>query len=242
MTAADTIYEDLFNRIMRGAIRRGTLMTEELWAKHFNVSRTPVREAFRRLIQDGLIARDTRSLQIAQPSPAKIDEVYRIMGVLEGLGCAEATERCSKALLRSLNRLNAEMRRAVQEPDADEAVRLNAQFHDAIIRGAHNSSLLDSINRYNALMLHYRNIAMRIPNRLRASVIEHDTILHAIESGDAPAAERAMRDHLEQGRLTLSAVFDAASVVQGVDPPGPTIDPRRRRRLADTSKYCSEEC
>lgn len=90
MTAAETIYEDLFNRIMRGAVPRGTSMTEELWAKHFNVSRTPVREAFHRLVQDGLIARNTRSLQIAQPSPAKIDDVYRIRG-LPHYGCPRGT-------------------------------------------------------------------------------------------------------------------------------------------------------
>lgn len=157
------------------------------------------------------------------------------MGVLEGLGCAEATERCSKSLLRRLNKIHAEMRQAVQQSDTVEAIRLNAQFHGAIIRGAQNSSLRDNINRYNALMVHYRNIAMHLPNRLSASVIEHGTILNAIKSGNAQVAERVMRDHLEQGRRTLSAVFNAASEVRWVELPGSAIDIRRRHRVGGTS-------
>jgi DNA-binding GntR family transcriptional regulator len=143
-------------------------------------------------------------------SPRKIDEIYTIVGALEGLAAREAASYAQEPELRALEDLLSEMHAAIAKNDPTEYVRRNARFHAIIISAGKNESLKEGIDRYRIVMRHYRNVALALPGRMRESVAEHEQILAALRAKDGEAAESAMRRHMEQARRTLATIMAAA--------------------------------
>src|SRR5690606_6735019 len=113
-----------------------TLVQEEELAARFNVSRTPVREAVRRLIQDGLLERKGSSTSVRQLTVEEVENIYPLISVMEGLAARQAADRITKEELAALDKLHRQMQVA-QTPSA-KFVELNQLFHDAIIAAARN--------------------------------------------------------------------------------------------------------
>ena len=135
------VYDRLCEQIRSGTIRPGARLTETELAARLGVSRTPVREAIRRLEADGLVDHQPRSgavvRQLAYP---EIMELYEMRTVLEGTAARLSARAASPMELEALRSINAEMARAVE--DAARLVRLNRQFHARLLDAARNRFLL----------------------------------------------------------------------------------------------------
>ncbi|MDR5703960.1 MAG: GntR family transcriptional regulator, partial [Armatimonadota bacterium] len=148
---ADQVYRALKEAIVQGRFRPGDRLVEAEVANMLGVSRTPVREAFRRLQQEGFITVEARGARVSKLTKRDILEIYACRRVLEGLAANLAarnrTEEDLKAMADALDRAE----QAIAAGLLDEAVRWNIAFHDHLIRAGgnlHLMRLMDSLRTY----------------------------------------------------------------------------------------------
>jgi DNA-binding GntR family transcriptional regulator len=208
-------------RVLSGEIVRGARLPQEALAAEFGVSRTPVREALRKLQAAGVVeVLPNRGAVVRGPSAREIRESYEVRAELEGLAAALATARMGDAdLLRlreaeerfrsSVGQLVAGLRRRASDAPWDEHddwVRANDLFHQAILESAGNlrlAELLGDLRRSFPRELTWSALSAN-SRRLEDNVLQHGAILDAIERGDAAAARDHMTAHIRTaGELVL---------------------------------------
>lgn len=193
-------YDRLCDDIRRGILPPGARLTETEIAERFAISRTPVREAIRRLEAEGLVDHQPRTGAVVRKLDyPEIMELYEMRTVLEGTAARLAARAASDMELEELHAINAEMGAAV---DRAALVRLNRQFHARLLDAARNRFLLRAMGSVEKTLLILGPSAMEHPERAREAVAEHAAVLRALSARDGQAAEAAMRDHLERAQLT----------------------------------------
>lgn len=203
----DQVYEALWSRIVSGEIKPGTRLSDLQWSANLNVSRTPVREAMRKLQQDGVLLPLSRGgYEVLRISAQDLQKLYRCRAVLESLAVREATENITKRQTDKLEQLFEQTEQAVAEQKFDRAFKLNTQFHQTIVQYCGNpylQGLLSNLSRMilfarSSLMIaaHNSQIARPYVEHLESTQKDHREILDLLKSGDAGAAARRMERHL----------------------------------------------
>jgi DNA-binding GntR family transcriptional regulator len=187
-------------QIVTGALEAGARLMEPLLAENLGVSRTPVREALRRLGQEGLVRRNPRDLgrYVNGLGPDEIRKVLGVRAVLEGYAARLAAERATEDELAVLGATHERAARVVDDGDIDQLVELNTQFHDGIIaasRAPHCAALIDALRDR---ILQYRFAFLRNDRLRHKSFLEHRAILTALQARDADRAELLVRRHVAQ--------------------------------------------
>lgn len=192
-------YEMIKQAILSGELGAGQPLTEVALANWCGVSRTPVREALRRLEQDGLAEHSAHGLAVRERSPEEIIDLYDTRVVLEAFAGRVAAERRTDHDIRLL-RWNLERCDAV--PDTDEAgmVEANEQFHQAIWRASHNESLTDLLHRLSLHLARYPGTTLSSPGRWDKARGEHAGLVDAIENRDGDTAYEIARGHFLAAR------------------------------------------
>lgn len=204
---------DVYNRmkddILVGVLGPGTPLVETALATRYAVSRTPVREALRRLEHDGLLERGPRSLQVRQSTPQEIFDLNDVRTVLETSAARKAAERHTELDLVLLYDLLERMER--EDLDVPERVRLNRQFHASVWHAGHNSTLCQTLERLYLTEVPALHTTLASTLRWRQAVAEHRAVVDAIATGDAETAARVLEEHLRIGRdLRLSQLAQAS--------------------------------
>ena len=193
------VYRRMHDDIVSGRLPSGAPLIETNLAAQYGTSRTPVREALRRLEQDGLAERVDRSLRVRAASPEEILEIYDVRITLEGLAARSAAEHGTEL---DLLRLKA-AQQAMREADADDARALaqtNRHFHETLWHAAHNSTLVDLLARLHAHLLRYPETTLSRPGRFAEALDEHELLLDAIGRHDGERAQRIAEDHMRTAR------------------------------------------
>jgi DNA-binding GntR family transcriptional regulator len=203
-TIGQQVYERLQHDVMAGALVPGAWLRELDLAVMLGVSRTPVREAVRRLAQDGLLEMSpNRGVQVRALSLAEAVDAYEVRALVEGAAARRAARRATDADLVELRGLL----RAIDEIDAADAVahiQADNAFHDAIVRAASSDALLE-VARLLARRVTRIKVVTRDTNASEATRTQHDEILDAIAAHDADGAEAAMRRHIQTYRDLVAA-------------------------------------
>jgi len=149
------VYHQLREAIVDGTLPASAPLTELALAAQYNVSRTPVREALRRLEQDGLVERGARGMQVRGRSPEEILEIYEVRITLEAAAARAAAERRTDLDLLKLEQVHAAML-AASTDDPERLATTNRKFHEAIWAMSHNATLIDLLGRLHAHLIRYR--------------------------------------------------------------------------------------
>ncbi len=197
-TRADEVYHRLRAEILDLNYQPGDALDEDDLARAFDVSRTPVREALRRLTADRLvISRPHRGSYVADISVREMLEFEDLCELIEPVAARRAAGRVPQA---QLDEISAELKGSdVEQPTREDVLRymkLDVRLHALILDAAGNQTMRDVVTE-----LHRRMNAVRIvvnPHRFTESIAEHRRIIAAIEAGDGDAACEAMRHHLRQ--------------------------------------------
>jgi DNA-binding GntR family transcriptional regulator len=191
-------YERLRQDIIEGELAPGRPLVEAALAARYRVSRTPVREALRRLEQDGLVERVDRTMRVRLHSAEEILELYEVRTILETAAVRAAAERRTEFDVARLERLLGRM----EAPDLprDRRAPLNRDFHSALWRAGHNGVLVDTLERLYVHSLRYLHTTLTGQERWEASLRQHREILDAIAGGDGEVAGRRLADHLREAR------------------------------------------
>ncbi len=195
---ADSVYETLLEAMIHGRLAAGAELNEVALARQLDVSRTPVHEALRRLVADGLVkACGRRRLCVAALSHDEVREVYAMRRLLEGAATEMAAERMTDEALTELRRAADSL--AANDRAIDwtaKALRYDLEFHDAIAAACGNGRLREDISRYRLLVRGLCRMTGTVDN-LHEALAEHVVILEALEARDGPAARDAMAFHID---------------------------------------------
>ena len=195
--------EKLREAIIFGEILPETRLTEEEIAERFRVSRSPVRDALRRLEADGLIQReDRRGARVAAISRRDLDEVYLCRIPLEGLAASEAAVRRTPEQLAQLEAHLGTMEGA--SGDTRAYFRSNVVFTDAIHVASDNVTVRRLLLGIGMQALRYRFLAYRAsPSLMGLSVEGNKELMDAIRRSDAKQARRITEALIERSWLTI---------------------------------------
>jgi DNA-binding GntR family transcriptional regulator len=194
---SDPVYEQLRTLILSDNVGPDTVLAQTSLASRLGVSRTPIREALRRLEQDGLVERTSRGVRVVVRSPEQILEIYEVRILLEAQAARTAVERATSL---DLNRLRVihEQAVAAEHEDDDGRARLNRLFHQALWAASHNSALLNVIEHVFA-QLHSRT-PLSSPGRWERILTEHGQLLQAITDRRADDAAAIATEHMTRTR------------------------------------------
>ena len=197
----DLAFEFLRERILKGTYEPGVRLIEEELASEMGISRTPVREAIRKLELEGLVEYlPRRGVIVRELSMQEADEIYGIRGALEGYAAFLAADYASPEQLVTMNSLVRAGRLSVGEEDWDGEDGYHTQLHSLLYASSHNQRLEILLSNFRQYLTMCRRISLRNPGRVLTTWDEHERIVRAIEMHDGELAERRAREHVEQGR------------------------------------------
>lgn len=192
---SEAAYDLLRTAIMDGVLRPGQRLREIDVSDWLGMSRTPVREAFRRLERDGLITFvPHKGMTVTVLDHSAVMELYRMREVLEGTAASLAAQHATEAeiaVLRDMVDQESSFR-----DDTKSLADRNVAFHNAIYAAAHNRYLLRSLNGLRDSMALLGETTYAVPGRIEAALGEHHTVVDAIAGRDPADADRRMRAHL----------------------------------------------
>jgi len=193
------VYESLRESIRSGRLPPGERLRETDIAERLGVSRTPVREALRRLQSDGLVTfAPWRGMTVAALDLGQLEELYDMREVLESAAARFAATNATDADVAGLRSLLDEQ--AAAGSDAGALERINRAFHDAIYRAAHNRYLLGALSSLADSLGLLKNTTFSLAGRPESGLVEHRRIVDAIAARDPAVAEDAARRHIARAR------------------------------------------
>ena len=203
------VQRELERRILAGELAPGDKLNEEFIAAQFNVSRGPVREAFRALESAGLVRMEkNRGVFVRQVSLAEADEIYEVRAGLDELIGRLAAARIKPAETAELRELLKKMQQAARARDVEAYYPLNVRFHDRLAEIAGNRTLLAAYRRLvNELHLYRKETLARGADAFPTSTREHAGIVDALARKDADRAARLLYEHAMESRERLHAAL-----------------------------------
>jgi DNA-binding GntR family transcriptional regulator len=203
--AAELTYRAVRDQILSGERVGGQWLRETDLAAELGVSRTPVREALRRLVAEGLVRHEpNRGVQVQSWSVADLDEIFSLRAVLEpwGSGLAATGGTADLPLLEELAR-GMDEAASGPEPDLAAVTELNNRFHRAILEASGNSRLVSLMASVVQVPLVLRTFSLYTPESLRRSLAHHHELVDALRARDPDWAESVMRSHVRSAWTSL---------------------------------------
>ena len=206
----EVVCESLREAIRRGILKPGERIMEIQLAEELGVSRTPVREAIRKLELEGyVVMMPRRGTYVANMSIRDINEIFEIRTALESLSNGLAAEHITGEELEHLQRLLVIIGGHIKEGDMEKIVETDIEFHDLMYHAARNQRLVGIISNLRDQLTRFRTLSMSHPGRLEATLDEHRAIVEAIANGDRKAASKAAERHMENSEKTLLKAMEA---------------------------------
>jgi DNA-binding GntR family transcriptional regulator len=200
-SATDAVTDALREAILDGALTPSKWLREDELARQLSVSRTPVREALRRLTDEGLTVRDPhRGTMVAQMSLDDILAVYHVRETLEGLAARTAALRRPPGLVDALQDMHQQIVDRVAAGDIGAVARLNLEFHRLLRDATDNRYLERFLMQVEHAVRRFGRSTYELPSRAQEAIDEHGAIVAAVAAGDAETAERTAILHMQRAR------------------------------------------
>lgn len=203
----EIVYEQLKTAVLTGAYSVGERLLEHELAAELGVSRTPVREALRRLESEGLLeARPKQGLVVREYTDDDIREIYMIREALESLAAEFAAINATEDDIVQLERLVCEMDELDGQVSSARALEVHRHFSEAYNRASHMPTLVRLIESLKDQMARFRNVSLSGALRRRVAREEHGELLDALKRRDPKRASELTHTHI---RHALAAYFNS---------------------------------
>ena len=201
---SDQIYAELRRRVMSGHYAPGARLREEQIAEEMQVSRTPVRAALQKLIDDKLLVVATRGAIVAGWTQWDVTEIFELRILLEPHAAGLAAERATPEQLAEMDALNDEMERWARSKADDRVARVQAannRFHHLLVEAAHSGRLSTMLANFLDTPIMIGSFYLYSDADMLASVEHHRQVVHAIRARNRSFAEQAMAFHLSASSM-----------------------------------------
>ncbi|MFT5509018.1 MAG: DNA-binding GntR family transcriptional regulator [Hyphomicrobiaceae bacterium] len=207
------IFEELQAQILEGALQPGDRLKEAELAARYGISRTPVREALRRLETRGLLMHAPhKGMVVAELEASATAELYVMREILDGAAAALAAQHATEPEIAAMQRQITRDRQILDEPE--QLAATNRSFHLSIYRAAHNRFLMKSSDALAESLALLGPTTLSVGDRGPASIDEHEVIVAAIRERDGPKASTAARLHIRNAFEARLLQLDARTIDQ----------------------------
>ena len=194
----DVVFENLRGAIVEGKLKPGQRLMEVQLAEQLGVSRTPVREAIRKLELEGLVVMIPRKgAYVANMSLKDVIDVLEIRASLEGLAASLAAERITDEDIKKLESIVEEFNDSINESDVEALLRKDVEFHECIFKSTNNKKLNQLINSLWEQVYRFRVTYISDYDSTVNIVEEHKMILDAIKRRDSKLAKQYAMQHIQ---------------------------------------------
>ncbi len=201
----DVVFNTLRQAILKGELAPGERLMEIQLAERLGVSRTPIREAIRKLELEGLVLMIPRKgAEVAKISEKSLRDVLEVRRSLEELAIELACQRMTPEAVEELERKQEEFKEAVELGNPMEIAETDEAYHDVIYKGTCNDRLVQMINNLREQMYRYRLEYIKDEDKRQILLLEHDNILRAVRQRKVQEAKEAMREHIDNQEITVS--------------------------------------
>lgn len=201
----DVVFNTLRQAILKGELEPGERLMEIQLADRLGVSRTPIREAIRKLELEGLVLMIPRKgAEVAKISEKSLRDVLEVRRSLDELAIELAIQRMTEEDLQKLEEAQKTFRKAVQSGDAMTIAESDEHYHDIIYNATGNTRLVQILNNLREQMYRYRLEYIKDEDKRQILVVEHEQILKAIQGRRVTEAKIAIREHIDNQEITVS--------------------------------------
>ena len=205
----DIVFETLREAIINQTLKPGERLMEIQLADEMGVSRTPVREAIRKLELEGLVVMVPRKgAYVAGISMKDIHEVYELRSALEALAASLAAVRITDEELEEMERQMVREAKETEENNLQGIVSIDTTFHDLLYQAAHNQRLVQFINILQEQLQRFRAATLSRPGRSKYALEEHKNIVEALANKDAKLAAKLATEHIENAENAMIFAMD----------------------------------
>lgn len=202
----DVVFNTLRQAILRGELKPGERLMEIQLANKLGVSRTPIREAIRKLELEGLVLMIPRKgAEVAEITEKSLRDVLEVRRALEELSVQLACEKITKEEIRELERVAKEFQQVVKSSDITEIAEVDVRFHDIIYTATDNQKLIQLLNNLREQMYRYRVEYLKRDGVFPQLIAEHEAIIRHIENNEKEKATEVMCRHIDN---QVEAVID----------------------------------
>ncbi|MDD2431968.1 MAG: GntR family transcriptional regulator [Firmicutes bacterium] len=207
----ELVFEAIREAIIDGTLRPGERLMEVVLAEELGVSRTPVREAIRKLELEKLVIMVPRKgAYVADVTKRDVAEVFEIRRALEGLAAQLASNRVTEEQLEKLERYLVKIADAIDKGDIEQTISIDVAFHDVLYQASGNERLEDMISNLREHIQRYRSTSLAYPGRMKQALIEHRKVVEAIANRDADLAKKLAEQHIVNAENSLmEAIFQS---------------------------------
>ncbi len=201
----DVVFKTLRQAILKGELEPGERLMEIQLAERLGVSRTPIREAIRKLELEGLVLMIPRKgAEVAKISEKSLRDVLEVRRSLEELAIELACQRMGEAEIEQLTEAQQDFAQAIRVGDAMAIAESDEHYHDIIYQGTMNPRLVQILNNLREQMYRYRLEYIKDADKHQILLAEHEQILKAIKVRHVAEAKEAMRAHIDNQAITVS--------------------------------------
>ena len=205
MPLRDVVFYTLRQAILKGEMEPGERLMEIQLAKKLGVSRTPIREAIRKLELEGLVIMiPRRGAEVAGITEKALRDVLEVRRSLEELAIELAVARMKEDDIKALEAARIEFREALNTNDMIRIAQADEKFHDVIYAGTYNDKLVQLLNNLRDQIYRYRLEYIKDVGKRQLILIEHENILNAVKRRNLELGRRAMREHIDNQEITIS--------------------------------------
>jgi len=202
------LYTELQTGILSGAMPDGSKLTEQTICKQYNVSRTPVREAFRQLEADGLIENiPNRGAFVTGLTRRDISDLFDLRALFEVQAVEWAIKRMTSEDIEKLSETVEFMEFYTLKDDVDKVLTFNSQFHNIIYAGTGNRMIQKTLAIYQTYLKYSAPAKTYTGDYLKTILDEHKAIFEAFETRNPAAGRKAMEYHMDQSKLRRIANY-----------------------------------
>ncbi|MBQ1279408.1 MAG: GntR family transcriptional regulator [Clostridia bacterium] len=203
VSLADQVFEHLETDILSGKYQRGEILTESKLSAELGVSRTPIREALRRLEQEHLIEEAPKGSVVVGISEKDLGDIFMIRMKLEGQAAAMAAQNRTDEQLESLREAVEFQEFYLEKHDADRIKSMDSRFHEMVFKMSGSAVFYDVLLPLHKKILKYRRASVSNTSRAEASVAEHRAIYEAIAASNSVLAEKLIIEHLDNAYMHM---------------------------------------
>ena len=203
ISIADQVFEELEKEILSGVYERDEVLTEIKLSEQLGVSRTPIREALRRLAQEHIIELTTKGARVIGISKEDIADICEIRLRLEGMAARWAAERADESGIKALKEIVDLQEFYTQKEDPESIKNADSHFHQTIYALCGSNSMRDTLEPLHRKLLKYRRVSVSQQSRAQKSLDEHRAIYQAIAAHDGERAEQLTVLHVQNARDSI---------------------------------------
>lgn len=193
----EVIFNTLRKAIVQGDLAPGERLMEVKLAEKMGVSRTPVREAIRKLEIEGLVIMEPRKgVYVAEVTNKDVNDVLELRSFLDGFATRLAAKRMDKKDLDKIKEIQKEFESFAKNKDLDGAIKKDIEFHELVYNSSKNEKLIQILNNLREQVDRFRVIYLKQVNIYSAVTKEHKEIIAALESANEEQSEKAAIQHI----------------------------------------------